>query len=156
MAKKKQVFLGIFERFARHTLLTWSKAFIQRLCRYLQIQKIAKENEAKIMKDVRFSRLWPLYEIIGLLPFEAFKQAATCHLTSLSKEDSKTRYVRGTATRRHRVQDSNQVDLHVLESSLFASSVNVQVPGWVPGESVYTGGRWMPPTRPVGVWGGLV
>jgi GRIM-19 protein len=28
------------------------------------------------------------------------------------------------------------------------------VPGWVVGESVYSpGARWMPPTRPAGVWG---
>ena len=33
---------------------------------------------------------------------------------------------------------------------------DLQVPGWVPGEGVYSGGKWMPPTRPVGVWGGLV
>jgi hypothetical protein len=28
-----------------------------------------------------------------------------------------------------------------------------QVPGWKAGESVYSGGRFMPPAKPVGIWG---
>lgn len=30
------------------------------------------------------------------------------------------------------------------------------VPGWKVGENVYSGKRWMPPARAVGVWGGVV
>ena len=28
------------------------------------------------------------------------------------------------------------------------------VPGYKPGENLYSGGRWMPPAARVGVWGG--
>ena len=32
---------------------------------------------------------------------------------------------------------------------------DMQIPGWQAGTSVYSGQRWMPPARPVGVWGGM-
>ena len=32
----------------------------------------------------------------------------------------------------------------------------VQVQGWKVQENVYSGKRWMPPARAVGVWGGVI
>lgn len=37
--------------------------------------------------------------------------------------------------------------------SLTRSTVTVQVKGWKVGESVYSNGRWMPPTKKIGIWG---
>ena len=41
--------------------------------------------------------------------------------------------------------------VHVAMHS--AVRMNTQVPGWKAGESVYSGGRFMPPAKPVGIWG---
>ena len=43
-----------------------------------------------------------------------------------------------------------------LAKSLDQAILVVQVPGWKVQENVYSGKRWMPPARAVGVWGGVI